>query len=172
MTDPGSDDEAAITRVLLRYCRGADRCDEELIRSAYHSDAVDIHGSYKGSAVEYAAWAVETSLVRYDATQHLLGNVIIEFGPPGTAFVESGFIGVHVPKGAVGQRIEVLGGRYVDLFEQRAGDWRISHRTVAIDWSSVHESDGQFPAIASFVAGRRDRTDVSYERDRGKITQR
>jgi hypothetical protein len=171
VTDPGPADEAAITRVLLRYCRGADRCDEELIRSAYHPDAIDIHGSYKGSAAEYAAWAVETSLARYDATQHLLGNVILEFGPPGTAFVESAFIGVHVPKGAAGRRIELLGGRYVDLFERRAGDWRISRRTVVVDWSSVHESDGQFPAIGSFVAGRRDRTDVSYERDPGKTAQ-
>jgi hypothetical protein len=172
MTERGLADEAAITRVLLRYCRGADRCDEELIRSAYHADAVDIHGSFKGDAAEYAAWAVETSLSRYDATQHLLGNVIIEFGPPGTAFVESAFIGVHVPKGAVGQRIELLGGRYVDRFEQRASEWRISRRTVVIDWSSVHESDGRFPAVDLFVAGRRDRTDISYERCRGTAAPR
>jgi SnoaL-like domain len=28
-------DRAAIQDVLLRYCRGADRCDEELIRSGF-----------------------------------------------------------------------------------------------------------------------------------------
>lgn len=164
---PGPADETAITRVLLRYCRGVDRCDEALISSSYHPGAIDIHGSFKGDAAEYATWAAQTSLSRYDATQHLLSNVIIEFGPPGTAFAESSFLGIHVPKGAAGQRVELLGGRYVDRFEQRSGDWRISQRTVVIDWSMVQEAAGRFPGIASFVMGRRDRSDPSYAREPG-----
>ena len=34
-------DERDIREVLLRYCRGVDRCDAELISSCYHADAVD-----------------------------------------------------------------------------------------------------------------------------------
>ena len=32
-------DERAITRILMLYCRGIDRCDAELLRSCYHEDA-------------------------------------------------------------------------------------------------------------------------------------
>lgn len=34
-------DKQAITEVLHQYCRGADRCDEELMMSCYHPDATD-----------------------------------------------------------------------------------------------------------------------------------
>ena len=37
-------DEAAIKKVHLRYCRGIDRMDWDLIRSCYHPDAIDDHG--------------------------------------------------------------------------------------------------------------------------------
>jgi hypothetical protein len=47
-----ANDRWAIHDVLVRYCRGVDRLDADLVRSAYHSDAVE-HGPYRytGEAV-------------------------------------------------------------------------------------------------------------------------
>ena len=33
-------DREAIREVLARYCRAADRCDEDLLRTCYHRDAL------------------------------------------------------------------------------------------------------------------------------------
>jgi len=153
-------DRTAITDVLLRYCRGADRCDEDLIRSAYHPGALDDHGRFTGSAEDFASWVVgvlrETSL----ATQHALANVLIELRGE-SADVESSFVAYHLKSDDAGERVEVFGGRYVDRFERRNGAWRIAARTVVHDWSTVLRGDA-FPHRESYVQGRRDRQDAVY----------
>src|SRR5262245_17777267 len=42
-------DKQAIQEVLARYCRGVDRADLELLRSVYHPDAIDNHGTFNGN---------------------------------------------------------------------------------------------------------------------------
>ena len=42
----------AIRQAALRYCRGVDRLDAELMRSAYHDDATDDHGVFVGPAAD------------------------------------------------------------------------------------------------------------------------
>src|SRR5262249_11432964 len=49
-------DEQAIRRVLARYCRGIDRLDQDLVRSCYHPDATEAHGTFTGGLEEYLAW--------------------------------------------------------------------------------------------------------------------
>jgi hypothetical protein len=39
-------DEQEIRAVVLRYCRGIDRLDFELVRDCYHADATDHHGTF------------------------------------------------------------------------------------------------------------------------------
>lgn len=43
-------DKRALAEVVMRYCRGVDRADEELIVSCFHPDAVDEHGAYSDRA--------------------------------------------------------------------------------------------------------------------------
>ena len=42
-------DKQEIHEVLMRYCRGIDRCDAELLHSVYHPDATDDHGLFKAA---------------------------------------------------------------------------------------------------------------------------
>ncbi len=72
--------ERSIERVILRYCRGVDRMDRELVRSCYHAGATDSHGSFTGTVDEYLVW-VWRVLARYSVTMHFLGNVLIELDP-------------------------------------------------------------------------------------------
>ena len=43
-----------IRDALMRYSRGIDLLDLELVKSAYHPDAYDDHGTFKGNAFEFA----------------------------------------------------------------------------------------------------------------------
>ena len=89
-------DERAIREVLLRYCRGVDRLELDLVRECYHSDAIDDHGSFRGGVDAYLAW-IGRLLPRYEVTMHLLGNVLVEFSAdrPEVARVETYGVAIH-----------------------------------------------------------------------------
>jgi hypothetical protein len=70
--------EREIERVLLRYCRGIDRLDEDLIRSVYHDGATDDHGVYQGDGKAFAAFIVPLLRDAYRATMHAIHNCLIE----------------------------------------------------------------------------------------------
>src|SRR5258708_22710757 len=70
-------DEAEIRRVHIRYCRGIDRMDWDLVRSCYHPDAIDRHGAYNGGVEGFIGWAAEL-LPNFEATQHFTGNQYVE----------------------------------------------------------------------------------------------
>lgn len=66
-----------IADVILRYARGVDRLDFDLVRSCYHPDAYDDHGSFAGGVEEFIAMC-EQFLPKWTATQHFMGNMLIE----------------------------------------------------------------------------------------------
>ena len=47
-------DRQEIYDCLMRYCRGIDRLDRDMLLSAYHPDAVDDHGVYVGGVEGFA----------------------------------------------------------------------------------------------------------------------
>ena len=52
-------DRQAIADCVHRYARGLDRRDEELLRSAYHPDAVEDHGQYVGGLDGLVAYLMD-----------------------------------------------------------------------------------------------------------------
>jgi hypothetical protein len=65
-------------------------------------------------------------------------------------------------------------GRYVDKFERRHGEWKISHRNAVIDHASQVTSDERDQA-ATFIRGKQYPDDIVYqlshmEDDRGRTT--
>jgi hypothetical protein len=159
-------DRAAIREVLARYCRAADRCDEELLRSCYHPDALDRHGRFDGSADDFAAWVIHVQRTSSITTQHAVSNVVIELAGT-TAWVESAFMATHVRPAAEGfdePFLDIFWGRYVDRFEQRDGVWAIESREVVHDWSERRACGPRMPHVETYRAGRRDQEDISYVR--------
>ncbi len=63
-------DKEEIRDVLMRYGRGVDRLDEDLIRSCYHDDSFDDHGHWKGNGQDFAAFIVESLRERSHHTTH------------------------------------------------------------------------------------------------------
>lgn len=151
---------------LMRYCRGVDRCDAELVRSAYHRDATDDHGYWKGNGWEFADFIVEAKLRDNDWTTHAVQNVLVEVDGD-VAHAESYVEASLKPRGL--DEVRVFVGRYVDRLERRDGQWRIADRVVVHDWDDVRplQPGGIGLPLDGFTRGRRgDRTDPVY-RSRG-----
>lgn len=128
----------AIRQCLSRLARGEDRRDAELIRSCWWPNANFDYGVYRGSFDEYLAWVVPGS----DAisnTLHFLGQS--HFQSDGERWrVETYALSYHRVamgdgSGEDDERDTCIGGRYLDLFERRDGQWRIAERTMLYDWS-------------------------------------
>jgi len=132
MTHESVLDREAIRDCLARYCRGIDRRDGDLLTGVYWPEATDDHIQYKGSAKGFIEWVLPL-LSGMEITQHFLGQSLISLHGE-LAGVETYFQAYHrMPDGA--QPVDVvLGGRYLDRFAKRQGEWKILERRVVADW--------------------------------------
>ncbi|HEY3716455.1 MAG TPA: nuclear transport factor 2 family protein [Jatrophihabitantaceae bacterium] len=128
-------DQDAIMKVIYRYCRGIDRRNFDLVRSCYHDDAVDTHGSYQGDVEGFLARTQE-SLRRCEMTTHFIGNTIIDVDSD-SARSEAYALAFHrlAATDRHGLRDRVVALRYVDRFERRRAEWRIATRVCVTDWT-------------------------------------
>jgi len=139
MTDTAAIEEQlakqACIELVYKLARGLDRMDEALLRSLFHDDATDDHGSFKGSAGDFVDWAFGL-LRNMERTQHLIGNVLIAVNGDKAAG-ESYFVANHDMHDAEGKPVRMIAsGRYLDSFERRGGVWKISHRHAVYDWNA------------------------------------
>jgi hypothetical protein len=152
--------ERDIRDVVMRYCRGIDRMDRQLVRSCYHPDATDDHGSFSGGVDEFLAW-LWPLLERYTLTMHFVGNLLIEVGDD-VAAAETYGIAFHRSEDERPQLNLMTGFRYLDRFERRDGEWRIASRVAVTEWSRVDDPAGRFLPGTALLQGRRDSSDASY----------
>jgi SnoaL-like domain len=157
-------DRAEILDCMYRYARGMDRFDRELVRSAYHADAIDDHAMFVGRVDDFLDWAFayHEGQTRH---QHYLMNHTVELdGDEAHAETYYLFVGTDRDPAAP---LRVVGGRYVDRLDRRAGRWAIAARVCLVEWQTEATS-GLPPAALDFLAGigtvARDRTDASYDR--------
>lgn len=162
-----------ITQLCHRYCRALDRVDEELLRSVFHPDSTHDHDIYKGSSSDFCGHAIALLKV-LERTQHHLGNVLVEVkGDVATSeayFMAYHRLGAGVSGPGMFEREDVssaqdvlVGGRYIDRFERRDGEWRIAHRTGVHDWETWQPASERYlPIMSPAARGRRDRNDPSY----------
>lgn len=153
-------DREAIRHALATLARGEDRRDAALITAAYWPDSMTDYGVFQGDFAAYLAWVVPGAEAITN-TQHMLGQSYIELDGA-TARVETQVISYHrIDYGGGDEHDTAIGGRYLDLFEQRRGDWRIASRTMLYDWyqdwgSAIDWTQGimGMPFSAPHFAGR------------------
>jgi hypothetical protein len=161
VTGLSPEDELAVRQVVLRYCRGIDRMDRDLVRACYHPDATDSHGSFDGGVEEFLTW-VWRLLGHYTMTMHYIANQLVEPVGEGRARCESYGIAVHRTDGGEPRDNLTTGFRFVDDFALRDGEWRIARRVATTEWSSIDRDEDRWRWPPHFVAGRRDRSDPVY----------
>jgi hypothetical protein len=129
-------DKREILDCIYRYSRGIDRMDTKLLKSVYHPDATDDHGIFTGNAWEFAEYmaSVDENL-GVSAQSHSIDNVIIELTGRDTAVSEAYHIASFRADTADGTFFTTVGGRYLDKFERRNGEWKIADRVYVMDWN-------------------------------------
>jgi hypothetical protein len=125
-------DRDQIREAIARLARGEDRRDAQLISASFWPDATTDFGMFAGSFDKYLAWVVPGSPA-IPVTQHVLGQSVIDLQGD-DARVETHVTSYHRINMGKEERDVVIGGRYLDRFAKRGGEWRIAHRVMLYDW--------------------------------------
>lgn len=158
-----------IRDVLMRYGRGVDRADADLLRTCYHPGAIEEHGStYSGPIEPYLEGAIPR-IRKMGTLAHYICNIHISLEGD-KAYVESYLLTFARFEKDDKQFDTFTGGRICDRFENRGGEWRIAHRKMAFDWN--HDMPAQEtwclglfnPADPRMVMGQKGEGDLSYSR--------
>lgn len=123
-----------ITDAIMRSSHGIDRCNVDVLKSAYWEDATVDYGVYTGEAMAFADFLMP-GLAAFKVTQHSVSNILIELRGD-EAKVESYVRAYHLAPGEDGDVDMVVGGRYIDRFTRRGDAWRIAHRIYVMDWNT------------------------------------
>ena len=158
-------DHLQIENLLKKYCRGIDRCDKDLLKSVYWPDAFEDHGMFVGKAWEFADYIIPL-LSGMKVTMHQISNTLIELDGD-KAVAETCVQAYHLADNPDGSQTDlIVGGRYLDRFERRAGEWRIANRVFVLDWNQNLPAtcvwDSGLMATLK-TRGRHDRLDPSYQ---------
>lgn len=174
-------DIAAIEQTLYRYARGVDRKDWELVQSAYHPDAIDNHGNYKGPIDGFIS-SLKVRHAHISQSLHVISNVLVEFKAENSALVESYFTAYQrlLPTAGVSRQTYLSGeiasdsdcvdneviGRYVDHFTRLDGQWRIQQRDVLFDLYRSRIAPRNAPINPAITLSTRDDNDLLHSRRR------
>jgi hypothetical protein len=155
-----TDLDNAISRALAAYCRGVDRRDWDLVRAAFHTDAVDDHGVFVGSVDQMIEW-MQDRHHGIASSMHVLGQSYRRQISPERVVAETYCVAYQTHRGADSSsdttQVQVR-CRYLDEFTAREGHWRIVRRTVVFD--SLQQEVGL--AVPARSEGARDTSDPSY----------
>jgi hypothetical protein len=145
-----------ISDALARYCRGVDRRDAELVRSAYHEDAADDHGY----TVVGTGWDLAELCDRdnpngfpseWTSTSHVLTNVLIRVEGDRASSESYYTATMRFRNGQDRYNLRAI-GRYVDQWQRRdGGAFKISNRVVITDSIETHAVPDTWPGPDSDV---------------------
>lgn len=153
-----------ILDALTRFARGMDRFDRDAFLSAFHPDAEIAAGPFVGQPVALYEWARELHDHGQAATHHVLLNHSCDLDGD-TAHTETYYLF------AARNRDDsnwLAGGRYIDRFERRNGQWKVAVRSTVIEYSGLLPTMpipfGDIAGIDLNGIATRDETDLSYRR--------
>lgn len=158
-------DRQEIYDCLVRFSRGVDRFDRELMLSAFHPDAVDDHGAFVGTAEQLFDFSFGLHGAGQYATHHNLTNHSCDIDGD-SAHSETYFL--FTGRNRDNETIWIAGGRYLDRLERRDGEWKIAMRYCVVEWAGVIPATGvpfsDVPDVHANGVPSRGREDPSYLR--------
>ncbi len=127
-------DKQAIEEVVMRYSRTLDWLDTEGQGSCYWPDADINYGFYAGDGAGWVPVVMEVELGS-ERRWHLCGGLLIAVEGDRASSECYGFT-VSCAPDQPGEKMDSLfGGRYLDEWEKRDGEWRIIRRKYILDFT-------------------------------------
>ena len=137
-------DKAGIREVMMRYARGIDRRDMDLIASTFTSDAYAKYGERESCGRDDIVSALRSSTSRFDRSTHSMGDQQVSISGD-TAEVETYAID-YLLYTIEGKQYQSIGGlRYQDKMVRRDGRWLVQHRSLLTDWRRNSLLDNSVP---------------------------
>jgi hypothetical protein len=162
--DPYLADKFALQELCAKYSRAVDRRDFELLRSLYHEDSTDEHGSmFAGDGGDFVDY-VSRTVTQFESTSHYITNML--FAVDGNS-AEGEVYKINYHRTKPPERLEIItGSRSHDRYEKRNDVWKFMYRGITLDRARQVPVDDQ--AYKHFAAGsppgQPDETDLSYAR--------
>ncbi len=157
-------DRQAIMDLVHLYCRASDRHDHELLRTLYHEDAEDDHGGFfKGLAMEFIDRLPEIQAPMMILHHNITTSNLALDGD--YAEGEHYVLAYHKVATDSDPLDLLIGGRYLDQYQKREGQWKFSKRAVLADWATVNQPsqvDLEHPLIEGSHIGCPGQADPSY----------
>ena len=153
-------DKEEIRELLSGHAGALDRHNGDNLREAYHHDAWENHGTFQGPARDFASRSGEEHAAFCKSHLHHLSNYRIDVDGD-LAHAETYFLAGLLRKDGI---TEMIGGRYVDRLERRDGRWAIAERACIVEWNGELRVTSSPFDKDSFLQGRWDGEDVSYQR--------
>lgn len=165
------DDKDAIRDVIAAYAHAIDRRRWDMMSKLFHDDATFGFGPVQGGWQDFVEQA-KAIIEACSATHHQLGQILITAEGSDVAHAETYMTAMHIVPGDYpltdvfpdrGEEYSaIIAGRYVDRFEKRGGEWRISHRTGIYDWREYREiGEANLADIPREAIGQHDDSDPS-----------
>ncbi|MGV9915068.1 nuclear transport factor 2 family protein [Streptomyces tendae] len=163
------DSRARILDIGARYARGVDRVDGDLLRTCFHPDSRHKHGRFEGLSWDFCDEIVKMVGVLEHTQHHIATRSVTVDGDHASAelywiaYHKVGDAGWFAWPWAEPGDVLVIGGRYLDRYERRDGEWRISYRRGMHEWETYAQPLARraekFPPDRM---GQRDRSDPVY----------
>jgi hypothetical protein len=162
-------DRQDIHNCIARLARGMDRHDADLMASAYHPEAYEDHGTFRGPAADFIVHVngtdtdVGSHARQFVAHHHLLLNHVVDLDGD-EAHAETYFL--FVAELRASPVVKLTGGRYLDHLVRQGEQWVVLARRTVIEWATEVPATGttRSTLMPLFAGATWDRSDVSYQR--------
>lgn len=154
-----------ISDLYVRFTRGFDREDAELIRSVFWPDAQIYYGTETNSRDEFISVHLPRHTRMGSYAHHITSQTVDIAGD--VAHVESNLIALF--RARDDQWASIVGFRYIDRLDRRNGEWRVAVREAIPHFYFKGQSEfdsavkSHWPRSGCWL-GTRDARDPSYRR--------
>jgi len=122
-----------IADLCANYAYALDRKDWAALRECFTDAPVFLHPGGRVDGIDGIVDRARGALDALDASQHLLGNIVVEVDGD-TAQSVCYFQAQHLRAGALGGDTYIIAGSYTDRLVRTPQGWRISERVQDYLW--------------------------------------
>lgn len=131
-------DEYQLRKLVHAYCRAVDRGDLESLKTLYHHGAEDAHGGFSTGSADELIGQLAAARPYLRSMQHNITTAnfaISGYAAEGEIYT----IATHTLIAGDRDVDVIVGGRYLDKYENRDGSWKFAARTIVTDWARVND---------------------------------